>query len=90
MSGVTLTISNLIVGQPVSGSLYSKSSGTEAPTFTISGLTDLESYTTPDDPAGSAVLNFTGIPTGNTFTITRSYSGSPKVWLAQVTQVSFI
>jgi hypothetical protein len=35
-------------------------------------------------------LNFTGVPTGGTLTITRSYSGDLVTWSAQVSQVSLV
>jgi hypothetical protein len=90
MSGKVLTVTNLIVGQPVSGSFFNSTTEKTAPTFSISGLTDLEQYTMVNNSAGYAVMNFTGIPTGDTFTITRSYSGSSVSWLSQVTQASLV
>jgi hypothetical protein len=90
LSDDSLTITNLVAGQPVTGSFYHKSSGTTAPTFTISGLTDLEEYTVANAYGGDGTVNFTGNPAGETFTITPSYSGNPSGWLAQVSQVSLV
>jgi hypothetical protein len=89
MSNGKLTITNLVVGQPVSGSFYQKQTDPSSPVITFSGLTDIGLYRATDASAGSAVSNFTGTPTGDSFTITASYSGDSVDWLAQVTQVSF-
>jgi hypothetical protein len=90
MSGKVLTVTNLVAGQPVSGSFYNATTDTTAPTFSISGLTDIEQYTKANNSGGYAVMNFTGTPTGDTFTITRNYSNTSTAWFSQVTQVSLV
>jgi hypothetical protein len=90
MSGKVLTITNLVVGQPVTGSFYRRVSDTTAPTITISGLSDVEQYTKVSNADGLAIMNFTGTPTGDTFTITCSYNGTPVAWFSQVTQASLV